>query len=299
MFLNTIKKILLVIIISNFGFQLNAQSFFEPVDIIVKPFESQWELEPKHQKGTFRLTSYKPMYFTAGRWSSRMNETPQSENPDYSAEDPTDKNPFEAKFQLSFKTKVFQGLLFGKGDIWVAYTQKAHWQVYNKNISRAFREINYEPEIIFNYPLKVKFFNGHFRSAGIAINHESNGRDLPLSRSWNRVIFHLSYLNKNSEIMVRPWIRLPDQDDENPEITRFVGKGDITYKLTRNFHEFYLISTHAFHKFGRGNIQLNYVFPMKGHLRGHVQFFDGYGETMIDYNHRQTTIGIGISFSNW
>ncbi|MFY8186659.1 MAG: phospholipase A [Flavobacterium sp.] len=286
-------------IITGFGFQVFAQPIFDTNDIIIKSFDTQWELEPKNQRGTFRLTSYKPIYITAGRWTSKANESPQSENPNNSSEITRNLNRFEAKFQLSFKTKVFQGLLFGKGDIWVGYTQLAHWQLYNTTISRAFREVNYEPEIIFNYPLKICFLQGHFRSAGIAINHQSNGRDFPLSRSWNRIIFHLSYLHQNSELIFRPWIRIPDKEDENPFITEFVGRGEITYRYFNNLHEFYVISTHAFQKFGNGSIQVNYVFPMKGHLRGHVQFFDGYGETLIDYNHRQTTLGIGISFSNW
>ena len=35
-----------------------------------------------------------------------------------------------------------------------------------------------------------------------------------------------------------------------------------------------------------------------GPIRGYVQVFSGYGETMIDYNWKQTTVGIGIAVSD-
>ncbi|WP_455371089.1 phospholipase A [Petrachloros mirabilis] len=34
-------------------------------------------------------------------------------------------------------------------------------------------------------------------------------------------------------------------------------------------------------------------------MRGHVQGLTGYGETLMDYNHYQTTIGAGILRTNW
>jgi len=33
--------------------------------------------------------------------------------------------------------------------------------------------------------------------------------------------------------------------------------------------------------------------------RFHVQLSSGYGETLIDYNHKQNTIGVGVSFGDW
>lgn len=267
----------------------------------IKSIAERWELADSTRRGTFLLTSYKPIYFTLGRWSNSPNNQPYSENPAYTVTTPVDYNNNEAKFHLSFKTKVLQGIFRNVGDLWVAYTQKAHWQIYNSNISRPFRELNYEPEIILNFPIKYKLLGFEGRTLGIAFNHQSNGRDLPWSRSWNRIMFHTSFERKNWQVTVRPWIRLKDEDDENPAIADYIGRAEITVVYGRPKQQLYFVGTHpfTFKNADRGSAQLNWVFQIHGHLKGHVQMSAGYGETLIDYNHAQNTIGLGISFIDW
>lgn len=283
--------------------QLSAQKLLPQADstgVITKTFSQRWELEKQDRTGTFRLVSYKPTYFTLARWSSSPNLQPMSENPLYSVPEERPYNTWEAKFQLSFKTKVFQSMFWGMADLWVAFTQVAHWQLYNPDLSRPFRELNYEPEIIVNFPIKSDLLGGKIRMAGIGFNHQSNGRDLPRSRSWNRIVFHMGYERGPLQLYLRPWIRIGDDDDENPLITNYIGNGEITAIYTLNRHALYLVATNTFTvKDNRGSLQLNYLFPIRGNLRGHAQFFHGYGETLIDYNHKQTTIGIGVSFIDW
>ena len=279
---------------------IRGQGFFDGKDIISKTYSERWELDSIDKKGTFRLVSYKSIYATPARWSSSPNEKPQSENPNNSATKSVDYDIVEVKFQISLKTKVLQSIFFGKGDLWLGYTQVAHWQLYNDPLSRPFREINYEPELIFKYPLHLNLFHGEFKSVGVSFTHQSNGKELPYSRSWNRIIFDLSYEIDSWIISARPWIRLSDGDkDDNPAITDYIGDGELNVSYSYNRHQFYSVLTHPFNRLQGGSVQLNYIFPIKGHLRGHLQAFTGYGETLIDYNHNQTTIGIGVSFANW
>ena len=44
---------------------------------------------------------------------------------------------------------------------------------------------------------------------------------------------------------------------------------------------------------------MSWSFPVAGDLKGYLQVFSGYGESMIDYNHRQTMIGAGITVHDW
>lgn len=262
----------------------------------------RWELGSENNKGLFLITPYKPVYVTAGRWSNSPNNQPKSENPLYSLPFKVKYNNYEAKFQFSFKTKVARQLFWGKGDLWVAFTQKAHWQVYNTKLSRPFRELNYEPEVILNFATNYKIFGLKGSMIGLSLNHQSNGKTLPLSRSWNRIIFQAGFENNHCQVMLRPWIRLHDEEDENPAISDFTGRGETVVVYNAGRHQLSAVIAHSltFNNGGRGSIQFNWAFPLNKHnLHGHLQIFEGYGETMQDYNYKQTCIGLGISLVDW
>ncbi|RZJ64708.1 MAG: phospholipase [Flavobacterium sp.] len=263
----------------------------------------RWELDTLATSGTFIITPYKPIYILPVRWTSSPNEKPYSGNnsQDYNFDEDINLNNFETKFQLSFKVKIFQGLLWGYGDVWGAYTQKSHWQLYNASLSRPFREINYEPEIIVNFATNFKFFGFTNRMVGVSFNHQSNGREIPLSRSWNRIIFHTGFDNGPWQVYLRPWIRLSDETDDNPDIQEFLGRGDatVTYTYKKNIMTFNGSSNLSFNRHLKGFGEFSWSYPIKGNLKGNLQVSHGYGETLIDYNNLQTTIGIGISLVEW
>ncbi|ERM82674.1 hypothetical protein P872_06585 [Rhodonellum psychrophilum GCM71 = DSM 17998] len=215
-------------ILSSLTYSLGQEITEKPPKIISQTLSQRWELDSIDKKGTFRLNYYKPFYITAGRWSNSPNLIPQSENPDYSVPETSPYNNYEAKFQLSFKSKVLQSMFWGHGDLWIAYTQVAHWQIFNTELSRTFRELNYEPEVMLNFGLNANPLGFRWRTVGVSFNHQSNGQDLPRSRSWNRVIFHAGLEKDRWMIVIRPWIRLPDEEDENPLVMDFIGRAEAT-----------------------------------------------------------------------
>lgn len=265
--------------------------------------DSRWELAKDSKLGIFQLRAYKPVYVLPGFWTSRINATPSSPNPSNTVTTPEQLDSIEAKFQLSFKTKVAEDLFGDNGDVWVGYTQSSRWQAYSSETSRPFRETNYEPEVMLVFRNNYSLFGWKGRMAGISLNHQSNGRSDPFSRSWNRVVLNVGLDRDNWALVLRPWHRIEESrsDDNNPDIEDYIGRGDALLVYNRNGHELSLTARHSLRGGDRahGSLQFDWGFPINNLLRGHVQVFDGYGESMIDYNHKATYIGIGFALLEW
>ncbi len=264
----------------------------------------RWDLTPETRKKTFTITPYKPIYLLPAKWYSRPNEQPTSLNPNNSSTEPIDYDNWEIKFQLSFKTKVAQGLFDGKGDIWLAFTQTANWQAYNGKESRPFRELNYEPEIIFNYPLDFAINDFKFKMVGFGFNHQSNGKSLPTSRSWNRFTMHLGMEYNKWTFMLRPWVKFHEtfEKEDNPRIEEYIGKGELNVIYSRDngqMFTFLMRSNMRLNSRYKGFTELTWAYPIKHNLKAFVVVNNGYGDSMIDYNWNQTTVGVGITLMEW
>lgn len=269
----------------------------------VSLLDRRWELSEESKLGVWNIRAYQPVYLLPVFWTSDKNEYPESPNPNNTVTDKQNLTSSEAKFQISLKTKAWENIFGNNGDLWLGYTQSSRWQVYNSEESRPFRETNYEPEASLMFRTNYELLGLNARLLGVTLNHQSNGRSDPLSRSWNRVIFNLGFEKDNFALMLRPWYRIEEdvKDDNNPDIKDYIGRGDLTAFYRHKENDFSLMLRHSL-KGGdksHGAVQFDWAFPIKGKLRGHLQLFDGYGESLIDYNHRATYVGLGVSLMNW
>jgi phospholipase A1 len=261
----------------------------------------RWLLDRTPDEKPVEILYHNPNYFI-GHYSDNVNSKPASptHDPDESSELP-DVNPGEAKFQLSFKARLLRP--FGPEDrfaLWAAYTQQSHWQIGNATFSRPFRETDYQPELILAYRVDRDVAGWRWRLLNVGLVHQSNGRENPFSRSWNRIYAQFGVERGNFAVLLRPWYRLPEsyESDDNPDIHRYFGSGDIVlvYKTDR---QALALTARGNPATGRGAAQLEWSTPLFGSpFRLYIQAFTGYGESLIDYNWRQNSIGVGVSLND-
>lgn len=269
-----------------------------PEPELLSALSRHWELDDEAKQGAFLFRPHHPNYFLPLKYSSAPNSTPFSNvltQPDLGLD------PIETELQLSFKIKGMEGM-FGHDnlDLWLGYTITSFWQAYNDSISSPFRETNYEPEamLVYRTDYEIAGFRGRFLNLGML--HQSNGRPETLSRSWNRVYLQIGFERDNLAVMIRPWYRIPEnaETDDNPDIDDYLGHGDLlaVYRQGRNAYSL-LLRNNLKKSDNHGALKLNWSFPLYGRLKGYVQYFNGYGESLIDYNHRQQSFGLGVSLT--
>lgn len=130
--------------------------------------------------------------------------------------------------------------------------------------------------------------------------HQSNGQSGALSRSWNRVYASASVDRGDIGLSARLFHRVDGSgDDDNPDITRYVGNAEFSAAWLPGLATAQLTWRTRPRDFSRGSVQLDWTYPVNRNrpqgLRWYAQLFNGYGETLLDYNHRQTTLGLGLT----
>ncbi|MCM5705738.1 phospholipase A [Larsenimonas salina] len=204
----------------------------------------------------------------------------------------------EVEFQLSFKIKLLDNMLYHNGDLYFGYTQRSWWQAYNNDASSPFRETNYEPEIFANFENSLTLFGWTNTLNRVGAVHQSNGRSDPLSRSWNRLYAESIFQRGSWWFSVKPFWRVPESadEDDNPDIENYVGYADVMLGYAKNGQEVTWSLKGNPSKGHYGN-QIDYSFPLYDKLRGFLTYYNGYGESLIDYDHYTRRVGLGVSFN--
>jgi len=249
------------------------------------------------------ITAHKHNFFLPLSYTSNINEDAYELE---GAADDGSYKPFEVNFQISLKTQVNENSLLFSGDaVYLGITIESWWQLYNSELSSPFRETNYQPEIFYVTPLVWGPFGGKTVFM-FGLEHQSNGQLAALSRSWNRLYATLIYERGSFVASIRPWYRLPEEEkltpdaaegDDNPDILNYLGYAELSLGWRhRNIEVQSVVRGNT--TSGKGSLDTTLTFPLHGKFRGMVQYFNGYGDSLIDYDRFQHRIGFGVALTN-
>ncbi len=234
-------------------------------------------------------------------------------------------NPEEAKFQISFKYRLFHNIKDTSPLKWlqnlnVAYTQLSFWDF--DSASKPFRDSSYKPELFYDIgdpvdPEGLILPGLGLRHVRLGFLHESNGRDGPASRSLNYAYVQPEFVYDFGrddvdcdecewwELSVKPktWIYAGSTAD-NPEIDDFRGHAEIAVRIMeRNARRQSGPGLMASLRKGDAQekatltIDATTPFPFVQKLftpNLHIQYLSGYSESLLGFDQKDTRLRVGV-----
>lgn len=269
----------------------------EPVSAPEKPaLEQRTQKERDLARRAFAILPHRPNY-VLHTYSSTPNVAP------FSSIDPqADLQHQELKFQLSLRVPLWNKMFGDNGDLWFGYTQLSFWQAFNSKRSSPFRETNYEPEMGLTFHTDFSLLGLKHRQFAVGFAHQSNGRDDTLTRSWNRLWASFTLERGNFVLVLKPWYRIPEEavTDDNPDMVNYAGR--VQMHLAYKFGDQVFSSTlrnNLQTSHNRSGYELGWTIPYSKSIKGLVQYYYGYGESLIDYNVRTRRFGFGLLVEDW
>lgn len=202
------------------------------------------------------------------------------------------ENNSDAKFQISIMQRMTNSVLPFKTYLFLTYSQLAFWDIYKDSFP--FSDINFNPTIGIGRVLNHK--NRFLGTMMFQIEHESNGKDDVLSRSWNKISFgSVLLLDKHWTVQTKMWIPIID-GTMNKDIVSYKGWGHIGVDYKNRRLNVGILATKRAGKFFDYNITANLsykAFP-NGNQHLFIEYFHGYGENLLMYNEYRHRVRIGF-----
>ena len=208
---------------------------------------------------------------------------------------PTKENT-NIKFQISISQKLTRSTLPFGTYLYLFYTQKVFWNVLENSMPMT--DLNFNPGVGLAKPLFVK--NRFIGKVFFILEHESNGRDGDASRSWNKVSFGANIMiDPNLMVNGKVWIPIVD-GGYNRDILDYSGiyqVGMQFFSKNRRFNgSINLTKRRGWNLNYNTTIELAYRLWARDNQFLFLQYYNGYGEGLLEYNkfHSQLRVGIVI-----
>lgn len=202
------------------------------------------------------------------------------------------------------RPKIIEDLSLPGSDLWVAYTLQSTWRLWNHAESAPFRNTDYQPELTYVMPRPKSWqdlpLGWKWRMARVGLVHQSHGQTAELSRSWNRVYGVAGFEHDQLIATVRvenELAKTEDHSDDNPDISHYLGRTEVELSWSPGRSMGSMVWRPSLH--GCGSVELDWTYPVfkdrPDGLRWYVQGFHGYGETLLDYNFKQNSLGAALA----
>lgn len=200
----------------------------------------------------------------------------------------------DVKFQISISQRLTNAILPGGTYLYLFYTQKVVWDVFRR--SMPMRDINFNPGIGWSKPFFIK--DRYAGKVTLIAEHESNGRDSIQSRSWNRVsLAGSAYVTDWLAVHAKFWIPIIDGQN-NKDILNYCGIFQTGFELNTDDRRWTLGATFVKRKGWNmnwnTNIQIGWRINKSSNQYLFLDFYNGYGECLLDYNKFRNRIRVGI-----
>ncbi len=198
------------------------------------------------------------------------------------------------KFQISIAQRLTNATLPLGTYLYLFYSQKCFWNVLENSMPMT--DLNFNPGIGLTKPLFVK--NRYVGKLSLMLEHESNGRDSIWSRSWNKVSLAANIIvDPHLSVAGKVWIPIIDGKN-NRDILHYCGIYQTSVQVNstnRKFSGSLTLVKRLGNIFNYNTIiDLAYRFSRKSNQYFFLQYYNGYGEGLLDYKVWKSQIRIGI-----